>query len=74
MDLSFAQNRPGFATALPIDLAVLLVGVATRQAASPTARRQAMFVGGVASGDLLRPASGAFDVALAAALTRWKGK
>ena len=86
LDLSFPRfDRPRFdraveVTALPADLAVLMVGVAARQAASPTAvtlaragaRSEARFV--LASFDtrLLAPLDGAFNGPMAAALTRWR--
>ncbi len=42
MDLSFARlDRDCTAVVLPTELAVLMVGIAARQAASPTARAQA---------------------------------
>ncbi len=71
MDLSFARLDRDFAvTAMPTELAVLLVGVAARQAASPTARVQAR-IGVIAPADvLLAPVHGAFHALAAAALTR----
>ena len=73
MDLSFARLDRDFAvTAMPTELAVLLVGVAARQAASPTARVQAR-IGVAAPIDLmLAPPHGAFHALVAAALTRWQ--
>lgn len=71
MDLSFAHNGPGV-TALPTELAVLLVGVAARQAASPTARIQALFALTAPDADPLAPDSGAFNGAAATTLTRWQ--
>lgn len=87
MDLSFrfdidAIDRevamPGFTgrdwtvNAIPTGLAVLLVGVAARQAASPTARLQARLSRGVSIGGLLAPAHGAFNRAAEIAVTGWK--
>ena len=73
MDLSFARLDRDFAvTAMPTELAVLLVGVAARQAASPTARAQARLTA-VAPADLvLAPPHCAFHALVAAALTRWQ--
>jgi hypothetical protein len=74
VDLSFARmDRDMAVTALPTDLAVLMVGVAARQAASPTARAQARLARGVRRDGLLAPADGAFHRAAAIALTRRQG-
>ena len=73
MDLSFARFRPSHVTALPVELAVLLVGVASRQAASPTARIQAAVAVRTVPTFALSPPSGSFSAATAAALRRWKG-
>jgi hypothetical protein len=72
LDLSFARAAKTPVTALPTQLAVLLVGVATRQAASPTARLQSRLAMSAPDADLLAPSTGAFDAATAATLTRWK--
>jgi len=72
LDLSFARFHERHVTALPVELAVLMVGVASRQAASPTARSQAALGGDVADGTILAPVSGCFSAATAAALIRWK--
>ncbi|HVJ02695.1 MAG TPA: hypothetical protein VM662_10965 [Sphingomonas sp.] len=73
MDLSFARlDRDVAVTALPTDLAVLLVGVAARQAASPTACTQARLDVPAAADPLLAPEHGAFHGPAAAALTRRK--
>ena len=71
MDLSFARlERDVAVTAMPTELAVLLVGVAARQASSPTARAQAR-LGVCAPVDaLLAPLHGAFHRAAALALRR----
>ncbi|MEP9358729.1 hypothetical protein [Sphingomonas sp. KR3-1] len=71
MDLSFARlERDVAVTAMPTELAVLLVGVAARQAASPTARAQAR-LGLIAPVEqLLAPAHGAFHASAAHALAR----
>ena len=73
MDLSFARlDRDVAVTAMPIELAVLLVGVAARQAASPTARVQARLGIQAPVEALLAPLHGAFHRAAALALTRWQ--
>lgn len=72
MDLSFARSdREVAITAIPTELAVLLVGVAARQAASPTAAAQARLPIAAESNDLLAPSHGAFHYAVALALRRW---
>ena len=80
MDLSFARfDRHTELSVVPGDLAVLMVGVAARQAASPTAAIQARVApaspqGGAATDPSpLAPADGAFNGAMAAAITRWSG-
>lgn len=73
MDLSFARLDRDFAvTAMPTELAVLLVGVAARQAASPTARAQAGLTVSRPADLLLAPKGGAFNALAAAVLTRWQ--
>ncbi|MES2987533.1 MAG: hypothetical protein V4808_06485 [Pseudomonadota bacterium] len=61
-------------TAMPIELAILLVGVAARQAASPTAVAQARLSVVLPVDALLAPVHGAFHRATALALTRWQRK
>ncbi len=73
MDLSF----PGFdrdteVTQLPNDLAVLMVGIAARQVASPTAVTQARFGRIGQPSRLLQPLDGAFNGPTAALLAKWK--
>lgn len=78
MDLSFAPfDRHHEVTLLPGDLAVLMVGVAARQAASPTARAQVL-AGPAAQPDsqaadprLLEPPNGAFHGGVATSLADW---
>lgn len=53
---------------MPTELAVLLVGVAARQAASPTARMQARIGVPTPSDTLLAPGHGCFHRAVAWAL------
>lgn len=73
MDLSFARlDRDGAVTAMPIGLAILLVGIASRQAATPTARAQTRLSMPAPAFALLAPSDGAFHRIAAAALTRWK--
>ncbi|MHA6718706.1 hypothetical protein ACX40Y_04565 [Sphingomonas sp. RS6] len=73
MDLSFArQDRNVAVTAMPIGLAILLVGIASRQAASPTARAQTRLSMPATAASLLAPADGAFHRMAAAALSRWQ--
>ena len=62
MDLSFSRFEADVTvTALPPDLAVLMVGVAARQAASPTARMQARLPAGGLRDDWFAPAHGSFN-------------
>ena len=75
MDLSFTRfDRASELCMLPADLAVLMVGVAARQAASVTADTQI----GLARGAVLiaptpfAPADGHFSAATAQALAEWK--
>lgn len=73
MDLSF----PGFdrnteVTQLPGDLAVLMVGIAARQTASPTAVAQARFGRIGHPSRLLQPLDGAFNGPTAALLAQWR--
>ncbi|WP_374138169.1 hypothetical protein [Sphingomonas sp.] len=75
MDLSFSRfELDGTAIALPGDLAVLMVGIAARQATSPTAMiesRTARMTMPVAIPDLLHPADGAFNRIMATTICRW---
>jgi hypothetical protein len=73
VDLSFARlDRDIAVTAMPTELAVLLVGIAARQAASFTASAQARLLAGTPGRGLLDPVHGAFHRAAARALTRWQ--
>jgi hypothetical protein len=73
VDLSFARlDRDVAVTAMPTELAVLLVGVAARQAASPTAQAQARLMVTAPMEALLAPVHGAFHRITALALTRWQ--
>ena len=71
MDLSFARlDRDVAVTAMPTELAVLLVGVAARQAASPTACAQTRLALKAPVDALLAPAHGSFHRAAAVMMTR----
>jgi hypothetical protein len=73
LDASFSRFEPhGELTVLPPDLAVLMVGVSARQAASPTAARWARLSAAPAETSLLAPAGGAFNAAMASHLAEWK--
>lgn len=73
MDLSYLRFEHDASVAvLPPDLAVLLVGVAARQAASPTAMIQNQIAPAVAVEMPFRPHSGAFDERQAERLVRWR--
>lgn len=73
MDLSFTRfDRDVELTTLPADLAVLMVGVVARQAASPTAFRHARIASNPPTATLFAPVHGAFNGPVATALMRWK--
>jgi hypothetical protein len=74
VNLSFPPiGRHAVATPLTADFAVMLVGVAARQAASPTAIFfQSRVPADTAEATLLAPAHGAFNQAMAYQLRRWK--
>lgn len=73
MDLSFARlDRDVAVTAMPTQLAVLMVGVAARQAASFTAIVQARLTSGAEETGLLAPSHGTFHRAAARVLARWQ--
>ena len=72
MDLSFSRfEHDAQLTVLPPDLAVMMVGIAARQAASPTAMFQARLPDAELMQQLFAPAHGAFNAPVAAALVRW---
>ena len=72
MDLHFTPfDRACEVTLQPGDLAVLLVGVAERQAASATAVTQAR-LWAAADPLLFRPLHGAFHGQMAAQVARWR--
>jgi hypothetical protein len=70
VDLSFhlAPGLSASATALPADLAVLMAGVAARQAMSPTALVQARLEGDEAAARFAFAHNGAFNTAAAQVL------
>lgn len=72
MDLSFTPfDRDNELVALPGDLAAMLIGVAERQTASPTATAQARW-SAAADPLLFRPLHGAFNGPMAAVVLRWR--
>lgn len=72
MDLSYRFDRNmldrAAVTAISTELAILMVGVAARQAASPTARLQFDLDYTQPAGGLFAPPHGAFDAQVEAAL------
>ncbi len=75
MDLSFHRfEADAQAIVLPPDLAVLMVGIAARQAASPTALFHTRLLATTSTESWFAPASGAFNAAMAKMLTHWKEK
>ncbi len=73
MDLSYLRFEHDASVAvLPPDLAVLLVGVAARQAASPTAMVQTRLAPVASTDSIFFPRSGAFEAAVAAQFRRWR--
>lgn len=73
MDLAYFRfEQDASVASLPSELAVLLVGVAARQAASPTAMAQARMAPGGTGDATFMPATGTFDERMAARLRRWK--
>ncbi|MEG3177311.1 hypothetical protein U1872_13800 [Sphingomonas sp. RB3P16] len=66
MDLSFSRfEADATVVALPPDLAVLMVGIAARQAASPTAIAQASLPSPHSAPDWFAPLHGCFNLAVA---------
>lgn len=73
VDLSFPHfDKSEAVTVLPPDLAVMMVGIAARQAASPTALFFARLGSSEMEHCLLAPSHGAFNAAAAAALRSWQ--
>lgn len=74
MDLSFSRfEHDSRVTGFSPDLAVLMVGVAARQAASPTAMIHARLSSCITESAPFAPSHGAFNARVAAVFTRWKG-
>jgi hypothetical protein len=75
VDLSFLRfdvDMDARVTVLPPDLAVMLVGVAARQAASPTALAQARLASSEMESLLFAPRHGSFNPGVARLLMDWK--
>jgi hypothetical protein len=73
VDLSFPRFEHDVrVTALPPDLAVMMVGIAARQACSPTARVQARLSASLVDSSRFAPTDGTFNQEMAALLTGWK--
>ncbi|MGY4398987.1 hypothetical protein ACVWZA_004198 [Sphingomonas sp. UYAg733] len=74
MDLSFSRFEHDASVAiLPADLAVMMVGITARQAASPTALFQScLFETPVVAANPFAPLHGAFNAAMASAIIRWR--
>lgn len=72
MDLSYLRfDHDASVAVLPPDLAVLMVGVTARQAASPTALTQIRLFPRVIESSAFFPASGAFDSDVAERIVNW---
>ncbi len=72
MDLSFARfDRHTPIVTLPTDLAVLMVEMTARQAASPTAMTYARSARVRLNSVLFAPVDGAFNGPVASAILRW---
>jgi len=71
MDLSFSRfEADASVTVLPPDLAVLMVGIAARQATSPTALLHTHLVPAFDQASWFAPDHGAFNLMVAAMLMR----
>ena len=72
MDLSYLRfDHDASVAVLPPDLAVLMVGISARQAASPTALIQTRQFARVIESSAFFPPSGAFDAQVAARIADW---
>jgi len=72
VDLSFTRfDRNGPVVTLPTDLAVLMVEMTARQAASPTATIYAKSARIRLDSALFAPVDGAFNGPMAKAMARW---
>ena len=73
MDLSFFRfDSEVEIAALPPDLALLMVDMASRQASSPTAMVYARTLRAPVDATLFAPVDGAFNGPVAIALMKWK--
>jgi len=73
VELSFTRfEQDASLTALSPDLAIMMVGIAARQAASPTARLNARVSGVANAASLLAPLDGAFNRAAAMRIAAWQ--
>jgi hypothetical protein len=73
VDLSFSRFEADASVGvLPPDLAILLVGVAARQAGSPTALIHGRGDAQTPEATLLSPLHGAFNAEMAAWVASWK--
>lgn len=73
VDLSFRRLEPAQpGMVLPVSFAVLMVGVAARQAASATARLAMRIDRTGRRESIFFPARGPFNAAMAATLSSWK--
>jgi hypothetical protein len=73
VDLSFPRfDTDARVTALPPDVAVMLVGASARQAASPTSLLQFQLAALPVIASLFAPIHGAFNAQVAALLTHWQ--
>ncbi len=72
MDLSYLRfDHDASVAVLPPDLAVLMVGISARQAASPTALLQTRLFPRAIESSAFFPPSGAFDADVAARIANW---
>jgi hypothetical protein len=72
VDLSYLRfDHDASLAVLPPDLAVLMVGISARQAASPTALIQTRQFPRVIESSAFFPPSGAFDAQVAARIADW---
>lgn len=75
MDLGFSRfDKDVAVTVLPPDLAVLMVHIAARQAASPTALAHHHAARPAPDAALFAPVDGAFNGPVARTLSNWKNE
>jgi hypothetical protein len=73
VDLSYFRfEHDPSAVSLAPELAVLMVGVVARQAASPTAIAHTKITPEIGMTDVFAPGNGSFDERCAARIRRWK--